>query len=343
MTTSFTSYLPPRYLRNGILQTIATTYWYGKTWEIWKERARWLQGYPSLPWQEKVFFGAEDVPLWGKWVCPPSAHGTIIINYGITGNTEQSWYAHLTAYKAYAQGWAVLMYDWRGHGKTAELSPVPMSDGWREGVDQVRLAEQLVDLGCPEKVVLIGFSLGGQVALWGLKAAQDTSSLISGAATLTPNLQSDWTLDYLVSYPFGRIVERKFTKELKEEARQKAARFPDSIDPNVVDRIDSIRSFDREIVIDYYGFASETEYYHYTAGLYLLDQLQRPYLIVYAADDPIFDPRIIPEMQAKVDHNPYAHLLLTDHGGHVSHISKTNGEEDQFWGINRLLEFVNQI
>ena len=343
MTTFFPPYAPPSYLHNGILQTVAMTYWFGKTWEIWKERVEWLKGYPSLPWQEKVFLGAEDVPLWGKWACPPCAHGTIIINYGITGNTEQSWYAYLTAYKAYAQGWAVLLYDWRGHGKSAELSPVPMSDGWREGEDQIRLAEQLVGLGCPEKVVLIGFSLGGQVALWGLKAAQANSSLIQAAATLTPNLESNRTLDYLVSYPFGRIVERKFTRELKAEAQKKAARFPESVAPGRVDRINSIRSFDREIVIDYYGFASETEYYNCTAGLYLLDQLRLPYLIVYAADDPIFEPSIIPEMQKKMEKNPYGHLLLTDHGGHVSHISQKNGVEDQFWGINRLLEFINQV
>ncbi|AFZ42334.1 alpha/beta hydrolase fold protein [Halothece sp. PCC 7418] len=343
MTTSFTSYTPPRYLRNGIVQTIATTYWYGKTWEIWKEQVGWLPSSSSLPWEEKVFLGAEDVPLWGKWACPPNADGTIIINYGITGNTEQSWYAYLTAHKAYTQGWAVLLYDWRGHGKSAELSPVPMSDGWWEGLDQVRLAEQLVTLGCPEKVVLIGFSLGGQVALWGLKAAQENRSFIQAAATLTPNLESNWTLDYLVSYPFGRIVENKFARELREEARKKAAQFPESVDPRVVDRIDSIRSFDREIVINYYGFASDTEYYDSTAGLYLLDQLQLPYLIVYAADDPIFEPRIIPEMKRRVEDNSYGHLLLTNHGGHVSHISQNNGVEDQFWGINRLLEFLNQI
>lgn len=84
-------------------------------------------------------------------------------------------------------------------------------------------------------------------------------------------------------------------------------------------------------------------YYNQTAGLYLLDQLQFPYLIVYAADDPIFDPSLVPEIKSKVHENPYGHLLLTNHGGHVSHIGKRNQVEDQFWGINRLLAFANQI
>lgn len=342
MTTTFTPYLPPWYLRNGIIHTVAATYWYGKRWEIWKNQVSWVQSYPSLPWQEKVFLGAEDVPLWGKWVCPPDACGTIILNYGITGDAEQAWYAHLTAYKAYAQGWAVLLYDWRGHGKTGELSPVPPSDGWREGADQVLLAQQLVALGCPPNVVLIGFSLGGQLALWGLKEGYNSPD-IKGAATLCPNLESNRTLDYLLSYPFGRLVERSLTKQLIAGARRQAHCFPDAVTEETVDRINSIRSFDRAIVIDYYGFSSVSDYYYQTGGLYLLDQLTLPYLVVYAADDPLFDPSLVPDLKARIDSNPKGDLLLSDRGGHVAHIGKKSQAEDQFWGINRLLDFANQL
>ena len=339
MTIYSPPYLPPQFLRDGIVQTVFSSYWYGKTWERWREQVWWLKGYGSIPWQQKVFTGAENVPLWGKWACPPNARGTIILNYGITGDTEKSWYAYVTAYKAYAQGWAVLLYDWRGHGKTAELSPVPTSDGWREGADQVLLAEQLVALGCPPKVVLVGFSLGGQLALWGLKEAVK-SDLIRGGAVLAPNLESNRSLDYLVSYPFGRLVEGNFTKELIAEAQRKAHCFPDAVSDGAASRIDSIRSFDREMVIDYYGFSSVTEYYHLTGGLYLLDRLTLPYLVVYAADDPIFDPSLVPEIQSRIASNAQGHLLLTDSGGHVSHVAQKSKGEDQFWGINRLLDFI---
>lgn len=341
--TSLTPYTPPWYFRNGIVQTVATNYWYGKTWKQWKEQVWWLKGYPAIPWEERVFLGAEEVPLWGKWACPADAHGTIIINYGITGNTEQSWYAYLTAYKAYAQGWAVLVYDWRGHGKTATLSPVPSSDGWREGADQVRLAQQLVTLGCPEKVVVIGFSLGGQLALWGLKESLHNDGLIQAAAVLTPNLDSNRSLAHLESDPFGKLVEQKFAKELAAAAQQQAQHFPEAVSPETVTRINSIRSFDREMVINYYGFATVEEYYDKAASLSFLHQLTLPYCIIYAADDPIFAPSLIPEMKAKIQANPHGHLLLTDYGGHVSHIGKFNEKEDQFWGVNRLLEFAKQI
>ncbi len=334
------SYEPPWYLRNGLGQTIAITYWYGQSWNLWKEQVRWLKGYPEIRWQETIFSGAEGVPLWGKWACPAKARGTIIINYGLNGDTEKAWYAYLTAYKAYHQGWAVLVYDWRGHGKSAELSPVPPCDGWREGADQVQLAEQLVALGCPSNVVLVGFSMGGQLVLWGL--AQQ-SPLIKAGAVLSPNLESNRSLTHLLSYPMGRLIEQRLAKDLMAQAQRQQQSFPEKISSEVVGQIDSIASFDREIVIDYYGFSSVSDYYQKTSSLYLLDQINQPYLVVYAQDDPLFDPSLIPEIKEKVERNDGGTLLLSKHGGHISHIAKPNPAEDQFWGINRLLAFVSQF
>ncbi|MDY7015175.1 MAG: alpha/beta fold hydrolase, partial [Cyanobacteriota bacterium] len=209
-------YQPPWPLQDGFVQTVATSYWYGLTWEWWGDRMSWLSHLPSIPWQARVFRGAEGVPLWGLWSCPQPAKATLILNYGITGTTDGAWYAHVLARKAHARGWAVLLYDWRGHGKTAELSPVPSSDGWREGADLVRLAQQLVELGCPAPVALAGFSLGGQLVLWGLKAAvEEGCDLIGTGAVLSPNLESNLSLDYLRTTVIGRAIEQALTRELR--------------------------------------------------------------------------------------------------------------------------------
>jgi uncharacterized protein len=337
------NYQPPWPLQDGFVQTIATSYWYGTMWRWWRDRVSWLSHLPVIPWQERVFEGADGVPLWGLWSCPQFAKATLILNYGITGTTEGAWYAHVLARKAYNRGWAVLLYDWRGHGKTAELSPIPSSDGWREGSDQVQLAQQLVDLGCPSPVALAGFSLGGQLVLWGLKAAvEEGCDLIRAGAVLAPNLESNRSLDYLVTTPVGRIIEQTLTKELKAEAQKRRERFPEAVKPGAVERVDSIRAFDREMVIDYYGFASVREYYQQTSGLYLLERLALPSLAIYAADDPMFAPDLVPEIEQRAQKNPSACLLLTPQGGHVSHITNKTEREDEFWGLNRMLEFCEK-
>ena len=334
------TYQAPWYLSNGLVQTITTSFWYGTTWGWWGEKVPWLSHLPVIPWQEKVFTGADGVPIWGMWSCPNNAKATLIITYGITGQARTAWYAHILARKAYKQGWAVLIYDWRGHGKTAELSPVPSSDGWREGEDQLKMAAELVAMGCPDYVALAGLSLGGQLTLWGLKAAAEKNCpLVQCGAVLCPNLESNRSLDYLLSTTAGRAIEQTLAKQLREEALKRLERFPDAVKPSAVDQVNSIRTFDEYMVIDYYGFRSVAEYYQKTSGLYLLDTINLPYLVVYAADDPLFDPDLVQELQQKVSCNPCSHLILTSQGGHVSHISTPTAEEDEFWGLNRLLEF----
>ncbi|ERN40944.1 putative hydrolase of the alpha/beta-hydrolase fold protein [Rubidibacter lacunae KORDI 51-2] len=337
-------YRPPRYLRDGLVQTLAVSLWYGRSWCWWGDRVSWMRSLPHVPWQEKVFRGAEDVPLWGIWSCPPQAIGTLILNYGIAGTTQTAWYAHALARKVHARGFAVLLYDWRSHGRTASLSPVPSSDGWREGSDQVQLASQLVALGCPSAVILVGFSLGGQLALWGLKAAAaEGSTSIRGAVVLSPNLESDRSLTHLESTRAGRAIASNLTRELQRAARDRQRDFPDAIAPESVARIDSIRAFDRELVVDYYGFASVEDYYRRTSGLYLLDKLALPYLVIYAADDPMFDPTLVPELAARVAANPLGRLLLTANGGHVAHVGLPAMGEDEFWGLNRMVDFCVQL
>jgi predicted alpha/beta-fold hydrolase len=338
-------YQPPFYFNDGLTQTIVTEYWYGKTWKKWGDRAFWLSHLPQVPtWQQHIFTGAEGVPLWGLWTCPTNAKGTIIFNTGLNGIVENAWYANLFARKAYNQGFALLLYDWRGHGKTAELSPVPSSYGWREGQDQIHLAEQLTKLGCPAPVILAGASMGGQLALWGLKAAIETSnSLIRGAATLSTHLESNLSLAHLRTTSTGRKIEQRFARKFRAEAEKRRELFPDTLKPGAVERITSIDSYDREMVIDYYGFNSVEEYYRQTSALYFLDRLTLPYLIIYSQDDPMFEPDILPQMKQQMAQKPNAHLILTEKGGHIGYVGKSNHVEDRFWGMNRLLEFCETL
>lgn len=339
-----TIYQPPVYLTNGLLQTVITDAWYGKTWKRWGDKVSWLNHLPPIPWQEHIFTGADGVPLWGLWSCPNYAKGTLILNTGITGEVKNAWYAHILARKAYKHNFAVLLYDWRGHGRTAELSPIPSSYGWREGADQVELAQQLVKMGCPEQVALVGFSLGGQLALWGLKAAiEQNCRFIKGASVLSPHLESNRSLAHLRRTVAGKAIERVFVKNFRTLAAKRQLLFPETMKPGALKRINSIDSFDQEMVIDYYGFASVAEYYEKTSALYFLDKLTRPYFMLYSQDDPMFEPGLVADLKERVARNPQAYLLMTKHGGHTAHISKNIDLSDKFWGMNRLLEFCQKL
>ncbi|MGF1497599.1 MAG: YheT family hydrolase [Elainellaceae cyanobacterium] len=366
---NYTPFEPPPLLRNGFLMTLHTALWEGQRWQA-------SVPLPDPPWQTKIFTGMDDVPLWGWYSlrsprqtpvlgqldqpdaaqAPHPCSGTLITTYGIIGSLTDQWFLSLLARKAYQRGFDLVTFDWRAHGKTAELSPTLTSDGLFEGYDFLHIAAQAKALGCRPPFWFVSYSLGGQLALWGSKAAEDEAvrqqlglqaTDIGGAAVICPSLESNRSLAYLESHPLGRYLERAMAQGLMQQAWRIHATHPDSIDPAAIARATTIRKFDQELVIARLGFASVAEYYDVTSPLYFLPHLTRPTLMIYAEDDPIFHPSLVEDLGAIAAQNPAIDLRLTRYGGHVGYLSSTRfqrlmGDRDPWWAWNRLLDWCDR-
>lgn len=342
------SYSPPWPLRNGMAMTLYAALRAPKNWER-------SVAPPKPPYQSKILVGAGDVPLFAQIAIPERPRATIIGTYGITGNLDNQWFLKLLRRKAFAENFAVVLFDWRAHGKTAELSPMLTSDGLQEGDDFIHIAAQAKALGCPAPFWFTGFSLGGQLALWGGQAAQRIGtdlkvnldpSDIGGTAVICPNLDSNRSLSYLMQAPLGRYLEQAIARELKKLAWQIHHWHPQHLDPEAIERINSIRGFDQELIINRLGFESVEDYYTASSPLEFLPHLRQPTLILYAADDPMFDPSIVSDLESIRNQNPAIALYLTAYGGHVGYISskacqQQNQDADPWWAWNRVLEWLN--
>ena len=310
---------------------------------------------PEPIFQEKVFTGAQGVPIFGLVAIPSNPVGTIIGTYGITGDLTNQWFLKIMACKAYARGYAVVIFDWRAHGQTAKLSPTLTSDGLYEGEDFVRIAAGAKAMGAPAPFWFTAFSLGGLLALWGVKAAQTlsdwgqdldlTASEVGGSAVICPALESWRSLNYLVNAPLGKYLEKAITRNLKALLQQLYQDHPTAFDPEAIERVSSIQSFDYEMVIPRLGLRSVEAYYRLTSGLYLLPDLRKPTLILYATDDPLFDPTLTEEIEAACAANANIDLMLTDQGGHVGYISSAAcqrriNDPDRWWAWNRVLDWI---
>jgi predicted alpha/beta-fold hydrolase len=348
MDSCFLPYIPPWFLQNGVAMTIYTHRWANRDWEQTIE-------HPQPDYQATIFSGAEDVPIFGLVAIPENAHSTIIATYGITGDLETEWFLQILGRKAYAQGYAVVLFDWRAHGRTADLSPTLTSDGLYEGEDFVRIAAKAKSMGCPSKFWFAGFSLGGQLALWGIKAAQelirDNPDLglekddIGGATVICPSLDSNRSLTYLVNHPVGKYLEKAIARKLKTLAWRIHDAHPGNFDSQAIERASSIWGFDHELVIERLGFPSVEAYYEASSALYLLPNLAKPVLMIYAADDPFFHPDIISDLKLACSKNPAINLLLTKYGGHVGYFSSQKcqmeaEDTDPWWAWNRILQWL---
>ncbi len=341
-------YKPPQFLQNGLAMTWFAASWAGPNW-----KNTVIDAEP--PYQSKIFTGGQEVPLFGLYAIPKNPRGTIVATYGITGDLDDQWLLRIFGRKAYALGYAVVLFDWRAHGKSIELSPTLTSDGLYEGEDFVRIAAAVAALGCPGKFWFAGFSLGGQLALWAAKTAvelvQTDSSFglsdedIGGVAVICPSLDSIRSLTYLIKHPTGKYIERGIALRLKNLAWKIHNAHPGTIDPKAIARVNSIWGFDYELVIGCLGFPTVEAYYAASSPLYFLPHLTKPTLIIYAANDPFFDPRIIPELQAICVKNSAIDLMLTPGGGHVVYWNSERGQEeahdpDRWWAWNRVLDWI---
>jgi uncharacterized protein len=348
MTPLVPAFSPPWFLQNGLAMTLYTSLVASQSWQ----RSIDLQ---PIPEQDHIFKGHGDVPIFGRWAAPQAGRGTVIATYGITGSLDDQWQLEILARKAYRRGYGVVTFDWRAHGKTGELSPTLTSDGIYEGADYVALAAAAKTLGCPPPYWFMGYSLSGQLALWGAKAAMVLPpdcglepGDIGGVAVVCPSLDSNRSLKYLTADPLGKRLEQSIARSLKRLALRLHQFHPSHFDLAAIERANSIWGFDHELVISRLGFASVEDYYAASSPLPFMADLTIPTLIVYAADDPLFSPEIIPDLTQVCAANPKLDLLLTDHGGHVGYYSSSAGQRqagdrDRWWAWNRALDWVERV
>lgn len=326
--------------------TVYAAYCSSQTWETTISETE--------PEYQEIIVDQGEVPLFAKVASHPQAKGTIVGTYGITGTLENQWFLKILGRKAYAQGYSVVLFDWRAHGESAKLSPVLTSDGLNEGKDFLAIAEASKTLGCTAPFWFTGYSLGGQLALWAIYYSQlgefpglDITE-VAGGAVICPNLDANLSLPYLMKHPLGKYIEKAIAKELRKLALKLHHYHPDEFDLDAIDRATTIWGFDRELVIPRLGFASVEDYYCASSGWQILPQLTKPTLILYAQDDPMFSPQVIPKLLDICNQNQAIKLILTEAGGHVGYISsqvcqQKSGDRDTWWAWNRILDWCNRV
>ena len=348
------SFLPPWPLRSGLAMTLSNALVANDRW-----LKRVLAQEPVYTTQ--VMTGAGGVPLY-TWrsLIPADAKGTLIATYGITGSVENQGFLRQWGRWAYERGYGVVLFDWRAHGKSAELSPTLTSDGLYEGEDFVHLAAQAKALGYPEPFWFGGYSLGGQLSLWGIYKGQTldhwgrfenlTPADMGGGIAICPSLESERSLRYLTAHPLGRYLEKAIANTLKQLAWELHRFHPDEFDPAAIERAKSIWGFDEELVIKRLGFANVSDYYAASSALPLLPQLTKPTYLLYAEDDPIFDPTLVTELHRLAKGSSPADPLdiqLTRFGGHVGYIANRACQSqyqdpDELWAIHRSLDWLDR-
>jgi predicted alpha/beta-fold hydrolase len=246
------------------------------------------------------------VRLTGQLTRPPGARDLAIFVHGLGGSSESA-YMKTAARVATSLGLASLRMNLRG-------ADGEIGDFYHGGltVDLAAAARDLASL-C-ERIYVVGFSLGGHVALR-FATELDEPKVAAVAAICSPlDLAAGAdAMDRPMMAPYCTYVLRRLKANYAKNARHGRVPSP----PQVVSEARTLRQWDALTVVPRFGFRDVDDYYSRASVGSRLDQLRRPALLVATESDPMVPPSTIrPHLESsQVEHLTVRWLRR---GGHLA-------------------------
>lgn len=310
------SYIPPRLLKNGHMQSFYSIVMRAKAHVSYqRERIDTPDGdFLDLDWS---LAGSSDV--------------LAIVCHGLVGDSAQPYMLGMV--KALNRhGISALAWNQRGCGGEPNRKPFSYHCGFTD--DLHVLIEKAASSGRFRTIVLVGFSMGGNIVLKymgeqgsGLNPAVKGAVAFSTPCDLTscaPKASAGTNVAYF----------RWYMRGLKRRILTKAHELPAHIRVKDVFLSKSWEEFDNRFTAPLFGFTDAKDYWQKASSMPHLKSLDRPTLLVNAKDDPLLTPICNPVLLAKT--HPYFYLETPDCGGHVGFVEFN--PEKEFWSEKRVLQ-----
>jgi len=254
--------------------------------------------------------------------------GTILLIHGLGGSAE-SRYMRRTAAIASAAGWVVARLNLRNCGGTEALSATLYNAGQSDDADAALAAIEAQ--GLPRPYGLIGFSLGGNIAMRyaGLSGDACRADAVAG---INPPVDLSKCID-AIERPDNAIYHAYFTRGLcAQMARIRKVRRVDG--PKATPgSIRGVRGFDEYFTAPDAGYASAADYYAGASAAPVLARIRRPALILSAADDPFVPVGMFAAHRGASPHLTLAHPRS---GGHCGY---WGAAKPRFWAAQAAIHF----
>ncbi|HKI80453.1 MAG TPA: alpha/beta fold hydrolase, partial [Pseudodesulfovibrio sp.] len=226
---------------------------------------------------------------------------------------------------------------WSQRGCSEEPNRLPRCYHSGETGDLHEIILHCLSTGRYDRVILIGFSMGGNQILKYLgEEPNRVPKQVAGALAFSTPCDLDAAERVISSH---RIYFEYFMRGLRRKMREKGEHFPDVVDASRLNGVQSLRDFDNRFTAPMGGFKDAAEYYARASSLQFLRDIGVPSLLVNAQNDPFLTPSCFPVTEAMS--NPNLFLETPVHGGHVGFVSKSG--ENIYWSERRAEAFLNEI
>ncbi len=234
----------------------------------------------------------------------------VVLLHGLEGSSQRPYIMGM-AQAAIGRGWGVAAMNFRScDGKMNSRARFYHSG---DTGDLDVLLKHLTEKMGFKRVVLVGFSLGGNVLLkyLGEKGESLNPAIEFGMAISVP-VDLSGSSDQIESLQ-NRLYLRRFLKSLKGKVRQKMEIHPGEIDWEKGLRARTFREFDEFITAPLHGFEGAADYYRKSSSLFFLDRIAVPSVLLSAQNDSFLSSSCYPA----VGDNSMLRTIFPKHGGHV--------------------------
>ncbi len=256
------------------------------------------------------------------------ALGEIVLLHGLEGGGD-SGYIRSMAWRALDAGFIAHRFHMRTCGGTERHCKTLYHAGLTS--DLHAFLEQVRSEGTGLPVFVIGFSLGGNVALK-LAGELGETDLLSGVVAISTPIDLS-ACAHRLRKKDNALYERRFVNRMRDRliatGRYTAQDFEDCR---------SIFDIDDRITAPSFGFGNAENYYATQSAANFLDAIRVPTLCIQSRDDT-FIPFEIFDHPAFSD-NPALRLFATEHGGHLGFLSRYG---QRFWVDDAAIGFLADL
>jgi hypothetical protein len=261
----------------------------------------------------------------------------VLLIHGLEGSAKSKYMAS-TSNHLNSKGLDTVCFNLRSCSGEDNLLLATYHSGKTEDVDFV--TRHLLNNYNYEHIIIIGFSLGGNLALKYLGEYQPKlSDKVKGGIAISVPVDitsAEIEMDKLKNKLYIEI----FFKTLKNKILGKAHKFPDyNLDETKLFKATTFKHLEALYTVPVFGFKNPEDYWKKASSKPYLSKIDRPTLLINAKDDTFLSAACYPIKEAIRSQTFY--LEITDFGGHCGFISSFKPQGNS-WLEERIMRFIDE-
>lgn len=290
---------------------------------------------------EGVFFERERIDTadgdyldldWSK----VSSCNLAIISHGLEGNSGRAYVKGMVK-SLNSIGVDCLAWNFRTCGgemnKTLRMYHSGATDDLKRVVDY-SISEKKY-----KKIVLIGFSMGGNLSLKYLgEEGRLVHKEIKGAVVFSVPCDLNDSSKELTKIT-RKLYMKRFLIKLKKKLEIKEKMFPGKISTENYNQIKSFKDFDNKYTAPIHGFKNAEDYWEKSSSIKFLKDIAVETYIINAKDDPFLGKKCYPIKE--VENNDFLTLIVPKYGGHVGFVRRNL--KDSCWSELKAAELSKKL